>query len=837
MDNQYSRTRQISEQEDQVINLQDILSLFVVKWRWFVLSVVLCIGLAGIYLLRTTPVYERSETILIKEDKGSGSAFSSVASSFDNLGLFNSNVNVNNEIAAVTSPATIIETVKRLGINYSFTEEGLFRDAVLYGTNLPYNVTIEGIGDNIGCSFRMVVDSLGAVSLSKFVLEGEKLMPEEGKYVSGVVGAPILTPLGAVSIERNPFYIASEDDPQTHIINVAHHGIVSCVKAYSTKLSAAIPDTYSSLINLSFTDASIQRAEDFLNTLVAVYNESWVSDKNQIAVSTSLFIEDRLRVIERELGEVDSDITSYRSENLITDVESASNMYMTQANELNNQILELNNQLYMAQYIRGYVASSGDSYELLPAVSLASSSASTQISEYNTTLLQRNNMVASSSVNNPLVVELDKNLAAMRAAILVTMDNDIDALNVQIRSLQSNQMASTSRIASTPQQSQYLLSTERQQKVKENLYLYLLQKREENELSQAFTAYNTRIITPPFGELVPASPSRNKIMLIAIFLGLIIPACVLTLKEITNTKVRGRKDLEKSSIPFLGEIPYCVDSDEQGLKYHLTRYFTKADMDKKRIVVKEGKRDVINEAFRVLRTNIEFVIGGEKDKNVIMFTSFNPHSGKSFLSMNIAISFAIRGKDVLIIDCDMRHCSVSAYVDNPEYGLADYLSGRKDDVEGLIVQGDRFKHLYVLPVGTIPPNPAELLSTEGLKNLVEGLRGSYDYIFIDCPPAEIVADAQLVSKVTDRTIFVVRAGLLEREMLDDLEVFYSEKKFGDMTLILNGTQSARGRSGKGAGYRYGYRYGYGYGYGYGYQYSSDSASSKSHHHHGGGNGE
>ena len=342
---------------------------------------------------------------------------------------------------------------------------------------------------------------------------------------------------------------------------------------------------------------------------------------------------------------------------------------------------------------------------MLPANSgIGSTAIENQIQEYNTKQLERNSLAGNSSENNPLVLDLDEQLRQMRVAIVSSINNEINSLNTQINTMRVNESMSTSKIASNPNQAKYLLSVERQQKVKEALYLFLLQKREENELSQAFTAYNTRIITPPMGDVKPTSPVRNKILLIAFALGLIIPVAIIYARESLNTKVRGKKDLDRLVIPFVGEIPDCSPQ-----KSIIKTLLEKKDKNKKNIVktrqyvIKEGSRDVVNEAFRVVRTNIDFM-AKDKSKNTILFTSFNPGSGKSFIAANLGLSFAIKGKKVLIIDGDLRHGSASAYVNCPSHGLCDYLSGSSNDWRKFVVKDSNYPNLQVLPIGKVPPN-------------------------------------------------------------------------------------------------------------------------------------
>ena len=396
------------------------------------------------------------------------------------------------------------------------------------------------------------------------------------------------------------------------------------------------------------------------------------------------------------------------------------------------------------------------------------------------------------------------------------MDNQELALNNQINSLRRTEQQATARIAANPTQAKYLLSVERQQSVKEALYLFLLQKREENELSQAFTAYNTRIIDPPTGSMNPTAPRKSMIYLLALMLGLFIPLAIIYLMEVLNTRVRGRKDIKDVVLPFAGEIPLTEQGMKENRKYLRSLRMKKQVESKREILVKAGSRDTINEAFRVLRTNVEFMTKN-KDANVLAVTSFNPGSGKSFISMNLAMALAIKGRKVLVVDCDLRHASLSTYVGSPHKGLSNYLSGQIDGIDEVMVPYPGQETLSVLPVGVIPPNPTELVADERFRQLIASLKGQYDYVFLDCPPIEIVADTQIIDQCADRTLFVIRAGLCERSMLNELNSLYEENKYNNLALILNGTEVSKSSY---FGNRYGYHYGH-YGH-YGYaSYAND----------------
>lgn len=790
---------------DDFIRIQDLYFLCLAKWRWFVISLVLCLGIAVLYLLKTPPVYTRTASLLIKEDSKGQSLSGDVGATFSDLGLFQSSTNVNNELISLKSPAVMYDVVKRLHLEVDYTTEGRFYPQVRYGHDLPVTVTFAELADNETAALTLEPVNSKGVKLSGFARNGEEL---DGSVV-GALNDTLSTPAGKVVVRPASGFVAWQQAPEP--LSVSRSPLNAAVSRYASGLSVALNDEKATIIDLSFRDVCIQRAEEVLNTLIAVYNENWIKDKNQIAVSTSMFINDRLGVIEGELGNVDENISTFKSENLLPDVQAASQLYMSESSQAKSQILTLNTQLSMARYIRNYLTAASSRNQLLPANSgLESANIESQISEYNTLQLQRNNLVANSSEQNPLVVDMDESLRAMRGSIVSSVDNLITTLNTQIRSLEQSEQQVTARIAANPSQAKYLLSVERQQKVKESLYLFLLQKREENELSQAFTAYNTRIITPPTGSMVPTAPVKKNILLVGFALGLLIPIVIVFMQESMNTKVRGRKDLENLSLPFVGEIPQYGKVQRKGLFRKKVIPLTET-----KVVVQEGKRDVVNEAFRVLRTNLEFVSGNTETGQVILLTSFNPGSGKTFLTMNIAATLALKGKRILVIDGDLRRGSTSAYVGTPHQGLSNYLAGKVQCMEDIIVPASETVRFDVLPVGTIPPNPSELLAGDRLQPLLAELRSRYDYVLIDCPPIELVADTHILAKYADRTIFVVRAGLLERSMLNELQNIYTERKFNNMAVILNGTE------GNGS-YRYGYRYGYHYGYGSGYHYGNDS---------------
>ena len=779
----------VGKPADDFIRIQDLWSMFVPKWYWFAISLFITLTIAVLYLLSTPPIYTRTAAILVKDNSKSSSSTSAM-NDFSDLGIFKSNTNINNELLTLKSPTLMTEVVNRLGLNETFTIRKGLKNVDLYKVS-PVTITFCDKTE-VPLSFTIKFSSIEAFAISELEISGEDI----GETLSAQMGDSIQTSAGIMIVsptqEFTDAFIGTS-------IRYVRGSVRAAVDTYSNALVAELGNEDATIINLSINDTSIRKAEDILNTLIEVYNENWIRDKNQIAVSTSQFISDRLGVIESELGHVDENISSYKSEHLLPDVQAASSLYMAQSAENNKELSTLNNQLSTAQYIRREL-NTKQLDQTLPANSgIVSANIETQISEYNNLVLDRNRLIANSSEKNPLVKNMASSLQSMQRTIIQSVDNLIVSLNTQIRSLRRQEEATTNRLASNPNQAKYLLSVERQQKVKEELYLYLLQKREENELSQAFTAYNTRLITAPRGSMFPTAPRKMNILLVAFAVGLLVPAVGIFMKENMNTKVRGRKDLENLSIPFIGEIPQY-----SGTKKKWWEFKHRKRQDMKIIVVNEGNRNIINEAFRVLRSNMDFMASKDNNQHVFVLTSFNPGSGKSFLAINIAISFAIKKKKILVIDGDLRHRTVSSYVDSPNKGLSDYLNNQIEDWKEIIVSYKGYTNLHILPIGTIPPNPTELLEDSKLAMLIEALRPEYDYIFIDCPPVDIVADAQIIEKWADRTIFVVRSGLLDRSMLSELENMYTGKRFKNLSMILNGTESTGGRY----GYRYGYHYGY-----------------------------
>jgi len=767
------------------LNLADIVRVGWNNWYWFVISLLICCGLAFLYLKSTSKVYTRTASVLIKDDSKGGGV--SESSAFEEVNLFSTKRNVDNEMLVFRSIRLMEETARRLHLDIGYViKEGL-REKELY-TQSPILISFLETEEVESFSLIATPISENKVRLSDFYTtnEGGNLVVEEG-IITAVLNDTIVTPIGKAVVV--PTFYFGEKYMNTSL-KVTKSKLEDVVLHYRSALQTTLASKTATIINLTLQDVSIPRAEDVLNTLIAVYNEEAINDKNQITVNTSNFINERLIIIEKELGNVDTDIESYKRQQQLTDIRSETGMYLQATSQYQQDQLGLENQVALAKYIREYLIDPQKNTDLIPAnTGISDVNIEGQISEYNELLLRRDKLVGNSSSKNPVVLDLNNSLNAMKQSIIRAVDNLIVGLNIQKQNVRQRETQTSRRISAVPTQQKYVLSVERQQKIKEELYLYLLNKREENALSQAITESNARIIDVATGSNEPVAPKSSIIMLAAFFVGLFIPVTVLWLRFTLDTKVRTRKDIEDVvSIPFLGDIP------------------SRDKKDKSEVVIRENGRDPVSEAFRIIRTNMDFMRVKSKEVQVIMFTSYNPGSGKTFVSTNLAMSFALTHKKAILIDLDIRKGTLSSRLGENKKGITNYLSGKISNIDDIIRKGEIQEKLDVIYAGPVPPNPAELLLSELLDELITELRKRYDYIILDNVPAGVVADATIVNRVADLTVYVIRAGMMDRRQLPYLERIYKDSKFKNMCLILNGTDMKNDI--------YGYHYGYSYGYGY-----------------------
>lgn len=772
------QTNNSSNKNDQGLNIVDLFMYLASQWKWFLLSILICGGIAWYNYARAPLVYFRSATVIIKDP--SNKASTSGLDRFDN---FINKVNVANEILQFRSKKLMREVVQRVHADVSYQIKDGLRSNELYNES-PVLVSLPDALPEQSFSFTMTLKDAKTVTLSDF--SGIEAKPSYEVALNDTVA--IIEGMNVVVTATNYLRDSWLNTP----IRVQKLPVESMVNYYKNALGIQQEEEEASILTLALKDSSPARAEDVLNTLITVYNEEAIKEKNQVAVNTANFINERLIIIERELGNVESNLESFKQRNQIVDIASSAGMYMTESQKYNADAMELETQLRLANFIKDYLTDPSKETDLIPSnTGISDMNIENQISLYNAAKLKRDHLIDDSSVNNPVVQELNNSLRAMKQSIIRAVDNMIVSLNVKRNDAQNREMRAQDRVTAIPTKERQMLSIERQQKIKEALYLFLLNKREENALSQAMADNNARVIDGAEGSNAPISPNRNRILLLGLLGGIALPGAVCLAILFMDTRVHGRKDIEGvTSVPYLGEIPL----DKEAMKDHR----------KKVMAVKEQGDDIVSEAFRILRTNMAFLSKKDKPAQVITFTSFNIGAGKTFIARNLSMSLAYMKKRVVMVDLDIRKGTLSRHFGHYHVGVTNYLSDNTVKVDDIIQHQEGFD---LIPAGILAPNPAELLMDNRLDELMNELRTRYDYIIADNVPVGLIADATIANRIADLTIFVVRAGKLDRRQLPDIEKLYQEKKLKNMALVLNGANPER--------HGYGYSYGYGYGYGYG----------------------
>lgn len=788
--------------DEPELTLTDLYRQMRSKWVWYLASLAGCIILACFYLLAATPKFTRTSEILLKDDSSQ-----SVGADLSMLGVNPVPSEVLNEMFIMSSPEIMEQAVTRLGLNEVYTTPKGLRKQELYKTSPVTVFAIDSLTDQSAAyAFRMKInEDKSGVTMSHFRKKGRKVKADD---IDAAFGQVVTTPVGTFAIEATRFLNqpAVEGGKIPTTINYSYSPVKLCARSYCSLLQSSFDEDRGNIVMLTIDATSPQKADDILNAVVDAYNQRWVADKNKIALATSQFIDDRLVSIEDELGDVESNITEYKSSHRMVDMEAMANLYLTQSSENQKTLNQLSQEIAVGRYLKNELAS-GDITRLLPATAeIGGTNIQSLVTEYNRAVAERNLKLETTPEESPLMRQKSEAIQRTREAILVSVDAALEALNKRYKAIALIDNTTQNQLASAPGQAKYLMSEERKQKVKESLYLFLLQRREENELSQAFTVYNTRMVTEPFGPDAPTTPNKKLILLVALVIGLLIPTLIIYLREVTNTKVRSRRDIEDLPIPFLGEVP-LVDLQRPS-RFSLANIKRKhAPSPARKILVRPHTGDVTNEAFRMIRTNIDFMGAMNRRKEdsqgkTIMVVSMNAGSGKTFVSLNTAAICAIKHKKTCLVDLDLRKGTVSQNVNSPRKGIVDYLVGKNMNLDDLIVRNvEGIENFDILPEGLIPPNPTEILYSPNLEKLIDELRERYDYIIFDCPPVEIVADARLLNPYIDMTIFVMRSGLFEKSDLKVLRHLYDTRRYNNLSLVLNATDTVHGVYGS---------YGYGY---------------------------
>lgn len=785
-------------QSEEQINIQEILFRYLIHWPWFVVSVIVCVALAWGYLRLTTPVYNISATVLIKDEKKGGGA--NMSSELEKMGLngfVSSSSNIENEIEVLKSRTLAREVVSSLGLFVTYMDEDKFPNKELYRTSpvlvsltpqeadrLPQTMEIDMLLQPAGAMDVQV--KVGKKEYRKHLEKLPAVFPTDEGTVAFFANNDTLSSLRPESVTTERHITAYINRP------------FAVAKGYAGSLSITPTSKATSVVTVSLKNSNTQRGKDYIDKLLEMYNINANNDKNEVAQRTAEFIDERIDIISKELGSTERDLENFKRSAGITDLTSEAQIALTGNAEYEKKRVENQTQINLVMDLKKYLQSSG--YEVLPAnVGLQDAGVAGAIDRYNEMVAERKRLLRTSTESNPAIVNLTTSIRAMRSNIQTTLDATLKGLEITKADLIREASRYSRRISDAPTQERQFVSIARQQEIKSGLYLMLLQKREENAIVLAAIANNAKIIDEAQADSTPISPKRMMIYLAALAFGIGIPVGVIYLIGLTKFKIEGRADVEKlTSLPVVGDIPL-------------------ADEKMGAIAVFENQNNLMSETFRNVRTNLQFML--ENGKNVILVTSTVSGEGKSFISANLAISLSLLGKKVVIVGLDIRKPGLNKVFNLPkkEYGITQFLTNSTVNLMDLVHHSDINKNLYILPGGTVPPNPTELLARDGLEKAVEILRKNFDYVILDTAPVGMVTDTLLIGRVADLSVYVCRADYTRKTEFTLINEFAENNKLPNLCIAINGLDLQKKKYGYYYGYgKYGKYYGYGKHYGYGY---------------------
>lgn len=799
------------ETEDEKIDIQQLLFKYIIHWPWFVGAVLVCLIGAWIYLRMATPVYNISATVLIKDDKKGGNTGSMVGLEELGLsGLISSSQNIDNELEVLRSKTLVKEVINLLNLYVSYTDEDGFPSKNMYKTS-PVLVSLtpqeaEKLTD------PMVVEMAlyGEGGLEVNVTVGDK------EYQKLFEKLPAVFPMdeGTLAFFQSPDSLSLKKDTMEASSNIRHitakiKSPMKVARAYCENLKIEPTSKTTSVAVISLKNSSLQRGQDFINQLLEMYNRNTNNDKNEIAQKTAEFIDERINIISKELGSTEANLENFKRNAGITDLTSEAQIALTGNAEYEKKRVENRTQISLIEDLRKYIR--GNEYEVLPGnIGLQDPGLVATIERYNEMLVERKRLLRTSTENNPTIINLDTSIRAMKSNVQATLDGSLKGLLITKADLEREASRFSRRISDAPGQERQFVSIARQQEIKAGLYLMLLQKREGNAIALAATANNAKIIDEAIADDIPVSPKRRMIYLIALVLGIGIPVGIIYLIGLTKFKLEGRADVEKlTTIPIVGDIPLTDEKNEKDGS----------------IAVFENQNNLMSETFRNIRTNLQFML--QNDKKVILVTSTVSGEGKSFISANLAISLSLLGKKVVIVGLDIRKPGLNKVfrLSTKEKGITLYLANPETDLMSLVQPSDINQNLYILPGGTVPPNPTELLARDGLDKAIEILKKSFDYVVLDTAPVGMVTDTLLIGRVADLSVYVCRADYTHKVEYTLINELAEEKKLPNLCTVINGVDLKRRKYGYYYGYgKYGKYYGYGKRYGYGYGYGQEKGA-------------
>lgn len=775
MDDQNPTT---TTQESTSPNLREQIFQYLRYWPWFMITIILALGIAFFYLRYATSVYETKATILIKDEKNS--ALSELAA-FQDLGFAGSSSGLEDELEILKSKNLTERVVKELNLNIQYFSIGNVRDAELF-ENLPFNVTVLPLADSlelIGTSFYVLPQADNTFEIWEENSDA-KVKHNYGDRFS-------LSTLDIV-VTASPERPTNVEDQYLNPIKVSIGNVQDVVEAYQRNIRVEQLNKLSNVIRLSINSSNRKKSEVILNELIRQYNEDSKEDRNLVAQNTASFINDRLMIISEELDSVETGKVEFKQTNKLTDIAVEGGIFLQSESEIVNRVLEVETQLELVRSMINYVRSGKESNLLPTNLGIEREGAISAINTYNQAVLERNRLLRSSTVKNPAVVHLDEQISDLKVTVLEGLNNAKRSLEIQREDLNSQESRLGSKLSSIPPKEKIFRSIIRQQEIKETLYLYLLQKREENAITMAVTTPKAKVVDFAYTSRMPVSPKRQIILLAAFILGVLVPFSIIYLKNLLDNKIRDKSIIENRAInnPVIGEIP---------------------KLDKKSAdLIQKNDRSILAESFRLLSTNLQYLfVGNSRDENkgkTIFVTSSVKGEGKTFVSVNLALSLADTGAKVVLVGADIRNPQLQRYAPETKFkrGLVEYLVHEETSAQDFLEQSDTHENLKIMFSGTIPPNPARLLMQPRVKQLFEELTQQFDYVVVDTAPSMLVTDTFLINKYTDVTLFVMRAGHSEKGLLDFAMDSINTKKLQNLAFVLNNVDYNK--------FGYGSRYGY-----------------------------
>ena len=797
--NRLNNTSNVEEQEES-INLRALLMKYLIYWPWFIASIIICLGCAFLYLRFQTPVYNTTAAVLIKETDPRSKAMTQAngaVATLQDIGGFSMTSNFDNEVEILKSRTLIKKVVSELGLYIQHSKEQTFGyDKPLYN-KIPVKVYItpeEAEKLQGGARLKMTYTPEGKLSLTAKYMLKEK----ETEITASFDSLPAVLPtlVGVFSFTCGD----STRLEKTVKLNAWIASPTTVAQSYATNLTVVPSSKTTTIAKISVKNSHKQRALDFIYRLVAIYNQDANDEKNEVAEKTAQFIEERIGIINAELGAAENQLATFKQQAGLTDLSSDAQLALQESSKYEQLRVENATQIQLVEFLKAYINQEENANEVLPTnVGLKDQNLSTVIEQYNTMIIERKRLLRTSSESNPAIINMNTGIEAMRRSVQTTVESALKGLYITKADIDKQTSKFEARINKAPQQEKEFLTIARQQEIKAALYTMLLQKREENAITLASTATNGRIIEEALADSAPVAPKKMVIALTALIIGIGLPVGLVFLRDLLKYKIESREDVQKiTHAPILGELPRC-DTKNTGS-----------------IVIQENKNNLMEECFRGLRTNLLFML--EKSQKVILFSSTQPGEGKSFVAGNTAASLAFLGKKVLIMGMDIRKPGLNKVfrLSNRAVGITNYLSDPENtNLLDTIQHSDISPNLDILPGGPVPPNPTELVAREHLDYAIEELKKHYDYIILDTAPIAMIADTAIIGRVADMCVYVCRADVTPKEGFGYINLLKKENKFKKIATVINDIDMSKRKHSY--GYGYGKKYGYGYGYGYGYE--------------------